>query len=250
MQTPNEQTNKRYRIAGELSSSDLTAMSTQNQFGQSLRRLFAANRPMHLIETGTYRGTGSTMLIAEALAAAGLDDATFYSIEVNAQNFARAKQHLADRGYNVRVLHGLSVPRSLLPSRQQIEALYVRSVEADGVFVDHQPGSRAALYFGETDFPDVPEDLLGVCLKEMDYSPDFVLLDSGGHMGNVEFNYVLPLLKSSCIIALDDINHVKHYRSLQQILADDRFELIERSDEKFGWCLTRFVPANQRVEAA
>jgi hypothetical protein len=251
MQSHDTQSNKRYRIAGAVASStDLTTMSTQNKFAESLVRLFATNRPKRLIETGTYRGTGSTTVIAEALASAGLHDATFYSIEVNANNVARAKQHLASRGYNVQVQHGLSVPRRLLPSREQIEAMYVRTVEADAVFVDHQPEKRAELYFGETDFPGVEEDMLGSCLKAVEYSPDFLLLDSGGHMGNIEFNYVLPLLKSPCIIALDDINHVKHYRSMQQILADDRFALIERSDEKFGWCMARFVPAKKQAEAA
>ena len=242
---------KKYRTAADVDATkNLTSMGTESRFGELLKELFCAERPHRLIETGTYRGTGSTTLIAEALVAAGLHDAEFYSIEVNAQNIARAKQHLSNRGFNVRILHGLSVPRTLLPTREQIEKLYVRSVEADGVFVDHKTENRAELYFGETNFPDVPDDQLGACLGAMDYAPDFLLLDSGGHMGNVEFNYVLPLLKSRCIIALDDVNRVKHYRSVQQILGDERFEILERSDEKFGWCMTRFTPAKRRVEAA
>lgn len=250
MQNKTKQQVKGYRIAGEIHAHDVTAMNTQNQFANSLKRLFVKYRPKRLIETGTYRGTGSTSMIAQALLSAGLHDARFLSIEVNEKNIARAKQHLAAQAYNVQVIHGLSVPRCLLPSREQIESMYVNRIEAESVFVDHQPGKRADLYFGETNYPDVPDDQLGACLQAFDYSPDFLLLDSGGHMGNIEFNYVLPLLKSPCIIALYDINHVKHYRSFQQVQNDDRFELIERSDEKFGWCMARFAPAQQCVRAA
>ena len=120
----------------------------------------------------------------------------------------------------------------MLPTIQQIEQLYVNSVLADGLVVDHEESDRAKLYHRETDFPELPDDLLGRVLKEFNYNPDFVLLDSGGHMGHVEFRYVIDRLRGPSLIALDDIHHVKHFRSFQDLRADDRFDLHSRSGGK------------------
>jgi hypothetical protein len=65
-------------------------------------------------------------------------------------------------------------------------------------------------------------------------------------MGHVEFEYVLPLLRGTCHIALDDIYHVKHYRSFKQVQSDPRFELVGVSEEKFGFCIARFTPDEAR----
>ena len=64
-----------------------------------------------------------------------------------------------------------------------------------------------------------------------------IILDSGGHMGFVEFEYVLSLLKGSCIFVLDDVYHVKHYKSLKMIQSDPRFNILTLSKEKFGFCI-------------
>ena len=232
-----------YRIAGHVSpKQNLTGVATESRFARCVRQLFAQVRPRRIIETGTYHGTGSTAIIASALRDAGIDDAVFFSIEVNPHNYRKALANLTRQNLSVSVFNGLSVPRRLLPTVQQIEQHYVREVEADGIFVDHEEAQRAMLYHKETDYPDAPDDLLGRCLKEFDYRPDFVLLDSGGHMGHVEFRYVLPLIKAPCHIALDDIYHVKHHRSFQELGDDPRFELLTVSEEKFGFCIAKFTP--------
>jgi hypothetical protein len=147
---------------------------------------------------------------------------------------------------SVELLNGLSVPRRLLPTIQQIEDQLVRNVEDDGLIVDHEENDRAQLYYRETDFSDLPDDLLGDVLRRFDYRSDFILLDSGGHMGHVEFAYVIEQLRGKCYIALDDIYHVKHHRSFQQISSDRRFSLVAVSEEKFGFCIARFEPNGQR----
>ena len=61
-------------------------------------------------------------------------------------------------------------------------------------------------YIGETHNPCVPVNLLAYAMQCVDYAPGLVLLDSGGHMGYVEFQYVLQRLTAPTFIALDDIN--------------------------------------------
>jgi hypothetical protein len=235
-----------YRIAGRVNpKKDLTKVTGESQFAAMIRQLFRRTRPSRVIETGTYHGNGSTPVIAAALREFGGPGATFCSIEVNPKFHQRAVANLASQGHRVTVRNGLSVPRALLPTVEQIEQRYVRGVEADGIFVDHEETDRATKYFSETDFPDAPDDLLGECLKAFDYRPDFLMLDSGGHMGTVEFEYVLPLLCGPCHIALDDIYHVKHHCSYQQVQSDRRFEVVAVSEEKFGFCIARFQPDGQ-----
>jgi len=232
-----------YRIAGRMSNQDLTVVGAQSQFARSIRRVFEQIRPRRIIETGTYRGQGTTTAIATALRELELSDAIFHTIEVNPRHYQRAAENLARAGFtNVRQHNGLSVPRALLPSIEQIDESLVKRVEADQLVVDHEEADRAKLYYGETDFPNLPDDLLGTLLRQFEYRPDFVLLDSGGHMGFVEFSYLIEQLRGPCVIALDDVQHVKHYHSYERIHEDPRFQIVAAGEEKFGFCIARFVP--------
>jgi hypothetical protein len=234
-----------YRIASRLGDSvkkDLTLVSVESQFARSMRDLFAYLRPRRIIETGTYRGTGTTTIIASAIHDLEIENAQFISIEVNPGNVKRAQENLAKAGLQVEVINGLSVPRALLPTMEQIEREMVHSVIADGLVVDHEESRRAELYFRETDFAALPDDVLGQVLRRFDHRPDVVLLDSGGHMGYVEFRYVVDQLRGPCNIVLDDIYHVKHFRSFQDMKMDPRFEIVAASEEKFGFCVARFNP--------
>src|SRR5207248_1789299 len=105
--------------------------------------------------------------------------------------------------------------------------------------------NRADLYHRETDFPGVQDDMLGRCIKECNGRPDFVLLDSAGHIGYQEFSYLVKLLEGPCVIALDDVYHIKHHKSLQQIQSDPRFNILALSREKFGFCFVEFSPGAQ-----
>ncbi|MHC5060099.1 MAG: glycosyltransferase [Planctomycetota bacterium] len=224
-------------------------IDTESSFAKSIEKFFERIHPKRIIETGTYLGTGTTTVIARALKKLALDDAVFYTIEVNPQHYLRARQHLVENDFNVRCLNGLSVPRSMLPSREDIRQRTVTNIECEGIFVDHKETERVTLYYKETDFTDVPDNLLYKCLEQFDFRPEFVLLDSAGHMGNVEFNYLVANLRGSCYIGLDDIYHVKHHKSYEQIKNDSRFELVMSSREKFGFCIAKYTPQKAIIKS-
>ena len=188
-------------------------------------------------------------MIAQALKEESLGEALFCSIEVNPEHLRQARQNLQAAGLaeRVRLLHGLSVPRERLPSAAEIRRATVEDVAFQDIFVDHAEGDRARLYQDETDFPDAEDDLLGSVLDEMDGRPDFVLLDSGGHMGRAEFAYLLERLRAPCTIALDDIYHVKHHANFQRMQDDDRFEILASGREKFGYGIARYTPLTSEV---
>lgn len=238
---------KNIKIAGQNDNSgkDLTQIDDGSSFADAIRELVRRERPRKIIETGTYLGTGTTKIIASALREFAVESPEFFSIEVNPNNFAQAQSNLAQAGLNrfVRTLLGVSVPRTMLPTIADLEEKFVRNIELSDVYIDHKEHERAILYYKETDFHGIPEDLLRESLAAFDFKPDFVLLDSGGHMGNIEFNYLLSLLKGPCFIALDDVFHVKHAISFKQIKGDKRFVLLTHGKEKFGFALAHFDPS-------
>lgn len=217
-------------------------ISPKSEFASQIRRIISEIRPTRIIETGTYLGTGSTFAIASTLRKLKINDVLFFTIEVNPKHYEQALMNLRKlrrQGYVI-PLNGLSIPRTMLPSLQEIELLLKDIPE--GIFVDHSENQCIMLYYRETDFSDVADDLLGACLKIFNYRPQFVLLDSAGHIGNIEFNYLLGKLKGECYIALDDIYHIKHYKSFLQIQSDPRFEIVVHSKEKFGFTIAKFNP--------
>jgi len=228
---------------------DGTKIETESDFSRSIQRLFEKIRPKKIIETGTYLGTGTTTIIAETLRGLGLENQSmFYTIEVNPEYYSRAKEHLSANSFNITALNGLSIPRSVLPNMEQIRKSTVTNVKFDDIFIDHKPDVRAELYYRETNFENVPDNLLYLCLKSFNFKPDFVLLDSAGHMGHIEFKYLIEHLKGDCYIALDDIYHIKHHESFRKIQSDPRFKVIKCSNEKFGFCIAKFTPQQEVVE--
>lgn len=238
---------KRVKVAGDYDhGQNLTKVSTESKFASAIKELFTNLKPTKIIETGTYQGEGTTNIIATTLRDLKIPDSTFYTIECNPPNFNAAISNLAASRLLsfVKPIKGISLPRHLLPTQEKIEEDYVHNLEFNDIFIDHREHNRAELYYKETNFEDVPDDLLGKSLKLFNYAPDFVLLDSGGHIGHIEFTYLLRLLQAPCFIALDDIYHVKHHKSFLQIQSDPRFTMITVSDEKFGFCISRFIPEN------
>lgn len=223
---------------------DLSNINMDSDFAEALHGIIFEKRPVKIIETGTYHGTGTTAIIAKALEQCKIENAVFYSIEVNPENVKQAllnlqKQHVL---HFVKILNGLSIPRNLLPGTAEIEEKCVNHIEFPNLYIDHHKQERVKKYHEETNWESLPDDLLGKCLKEFNDRPDFVLLDSAGHIGNIEFNYLIERLKSECMIALDDTYHIKHHKSLLQIQEDPRFCLLVNSKERTGFCIARFNP--------
>jgi hypothetical protein len=195
--------------------------------GKALGRLLVRARPRRIVETGTYLGLGSTLSICEALTDNDLPADQFYSIEVNPNFYAQAWTHLGQRGYHPRLLRGLSIPRSLLPGEAELR----RSMTEQA----------AAALRRETYFPEALDDLLGFVLGNFDHAPDFLFLDSAEHLGFIEFQYAFSRIQTPCYLALNGVRQ-KHAPSLQAVVADPRFQLLEVSLDQDGYCLAHFRP--------
>lgn len=194
----------------------------------------------YLLETGTYLGLGTTKAIIE-----GMDkDAHFFSIEGNKDNHAQAINNV--RGYAPwygyqNLLQGCSLPIDLLPT--PIETIeYIEECRAMDVYVDHQEHNRVDLYMQECGYVKDPTgyDYIGRVFDRC--KPTFILLDSAGHVGHIEFNYVLSMITYPITIALDDTNHIKHCKSLAMMRSNRHFDILAEGNEKFGYAIARYTP--------
>lgn len=177
-----------------------------------------------IIETGTYYGTGTTRAVLQGIDKSKPFD--FISIECNPAHVEIARKNTGHiPGFTI--LEGLSVPRRLLPKKLNLKGY------PDDTIVDHKEKDRERLYKEEVDFPG-PDDLLRMALEMHDYQTDLIILDSAGHMGTVEFDYLMTIVRAPFMLALDDTLHIKHRKTVQKIENDPRFTLTFETTEKFG----------------
>ena len=211
------------RIASEI---DPNGMTVGNTFMDAISSLILDNGLKKIIETGTYLGLGTTRAIIKGCTGGEI----VYSIECNPKFYHKAVKNNEKSGVNF--LLGLSVGKPQLPVDITFDV-------PEWVVVDHQQKNRNNLYRSEVNFP-VADNMLDLALSKMNYAPDLVILDSAGHMGTIEFKYLMEKIvghneNHSFYLALDDINHVKHYHSFEMIKdMPERCEIIFKTDEKYG----------------
>lgn len=186
--------------------------------------IIKSHRPLNIIETGTYNGLGSTSAILHGLSDAGINQFSFISIESNKENHANAVKNIGkDHNGTVLLMHANSLPKEMMPKK-------VYDVPED-VITDH---ANPEMYLREVP-TDIEDDGLFRAMALLDNRPDFVLLDSAGHLGFLEFEYVCKLSESSFILILDDTLHRKHKDTLDFIKANPfDFQIIKESKNKFG----------------
>ena len=67
-------------------------------------------------------------------------------------------------------------------------------------------------------------------------------MDSAGGIGFLEFTILLRVMRNRPYsLLLDDINHIKHFRSYEHIRKDRRFTILGL-DESRGWLFARHAP--------
>jgi hypothetical protein len=220
-------------MSSETLKQPICSIPLQGRMAECIKETIRTYKPKRIIETGTYCGMGSTTIITEILKEMDSDDSIFFSIEVNPDFHKQAVEHIEKEGLRdyVHLLHGLSLWRKQLPTVKQLKKIlpegYVHSAET---------------LFADTDFPGVADGLLEYCLIKFDYKPDLILLDSGNHLGWLEFQQVINTVKGKCILILDDIHDLKHARSYGVVKSDPRFKIIHDGDEERYFVIAEFDP--------
>lgn len=173
-----------------------------------------------IIETGTFNGLGSTSVFAKT-------GKYVFTIECNYNNFISAEQNLSQYE-NVCVIHGLSLKRKDL-----IEFLLHEDFDIDTTYDSDYPKS---FYMREINQRVILENALSVFTANN--RKQLVFLDSAGGVGYAEFIAFIDIMKSieqNKILVLDDINHIKHKRSVE-VLELMGYKVHKSKENRFAWC--------------
>lgn len=206
-----------------------------NLFNQKIAEFVREKGFTKVIETGTYLGTGTTSAVLRGLKGRVFD---FISIEADPENHRIARENLGEI-QGLHLINGLSIGKPELP-------VTIDDDFPDWVVTDHQPQNRFKQYMDEVKH-NVPDHQLDKAMAFFEYRPEFVILDSAGHIGWVEFQYLMERVRGPLYLALDDTGHSKHYKTLEYIRANPNFfEIIwevrsmsdprgeEKAKDKFG----------------
>lgn len=203
------------------------------------------------LETGTYLGLGSTKFVAECLAKVPWPK-NFITIEANYENWREAVFNLRRFPF-VQCLWGASVhieeavkfiaADDMLINHQNYHGIYIDTLDDPvGLYTKEIRGEYNFTGFQIPDITDYlcnwdGEDLLQR-LQLLGHGAPLIILDSAGGIGLLEFQTVLKVMENNpFFILLDDIHHIKHYRSAALIEASPRFETLARSD---SWILAGY----------
>jgi hypothetical protein len=219
------------------------------------------------IETGTYQGTGSTRMIAECFNRVGRPK-LFVTFEVGFGNWLLACRNLRGLPF-VECRWGCSVDREKAVALVQDDEMLAHHERYPDIFIDDTENPidfYTRELRGKLAWQNLPaigkqgglpwlleRALVGLrCLPPMEKKlRDFfwsgegllpkylqlhhdnkplIILDSAGGCGWYEFQLTMEIMgDAQFLLLLDDTHHIKHYRSLQHVKADPRFQVLSHS---------------------
>jgi hypothetical protein len=207
-----------------------------NFFLDSVERVLSENLDIEeIIETGTHVGMGSTKIWANT----GLPVKT---IEVNPEYWTQAVNNLKEFT-NVEPFLGASLPISRMEQFIQENKEYYDSASQKNIGCEGP--DAVSFYLAEVNgggfsgsFKNKPksENLLFKLINNS--KKQLIFLDSAGGIGFLEYQEVMSLKKEylrNKILFLDDINHVKHHRSVKS-LKDKGYDVVENEDGRSAYC--------------
>lgn len=218
----------------------------------------------HVLETGTNIGLGSTAFIAKIFIGLSRAPQMFVTIEANHWCWRRAKKNLISFPF-VTPFWGLSVSLRdalrfvkcdpVLQNHQDYPDIFIDDVDNPILFYTRELHGRLG---GSTrhrisivrEFVDrycsyAGENLLSQWLTRFRSQTPLIVLDSAGGVGYLEFNTVRQQMHDRpYFLLLDDIHHLKHFRSYRDVCNSDGFEVLGENRDS-GWALAKYWPSDQ-----
>jgi hypothetical protein len=208
-------------------------------------------------------GLGSTTLLAETILKTNVKKPNFVTIEVDYVLFKKAKKNLAKYDF-VTPTWGLTVlAATAIEFIKKDEAITNHSQYAD-VFIDNLEnptqfyldevnGQLSKQYFKKSNFlsfvkklfdkapPNFQENLFATLLPVVKNDKPLILLDSAGGIGFLEFQTVHNALNGTpYFLILDDIHHLKHFRSYKEVTTNPNFKILAQNKEH-GWVIAKHL---------
>lgn len=207
----------------------MSGINLNNQlFTRVVSELIKEHSIQEIIETGTFNGLGSTTVFAKTnLPVISIDSCKNYHLQ--------AKKNL-ENYRNVTLKFGSSLKIKEMEEFIKNDDFYNHPVLAEK---NIKTDGDKDFYINEINgFGTSPseEDLLFDLIDNT--KRQIVFLDSAGGIGYLEFLKFMSLknkFKKNKILLLDDILHIKHYRSVLH-LKRDKHDVYISQDNRFAYC--------------
>lgn len=233
-----------------------TSMADDKQLQELIRKIIIEEKVTHVFESGTYLGTGSTRMIADAFADVGAPK-KFITVEANYFNWVKAVKNLEKYPFVIPVW-GLTLNREeaikfvvnddMLKNADKYPDIYCDGGDdPHGFYTKEIKGEFGNSRFWllnyiydrkvkkEAKKHYQGENMIKKYLTAMKNNNPLVLLDSSGGVGYLEFKTTLEAMDGKpFIIILDDVHHVKHHRSYLDIKKSPDFSVVGENYEG-GW---------------
>jgi len=228
----------------------------------SLKKEILSGQIDTVIESGTFLGLGSTSTIAQVFSDLNRRP-QFLTLEASWINWTKARKNLKKYQF-VNPVWGKSVPRDeaiafiqndeLLKNHKNYSNIYIDGGDDPTAFYLREISGEFGLsrfsfinkYYKKKEEKDRPEffqgeNLLRKYLLKFKHKNPLILLDSCGGIGFLEFNIVIGTMKDAPFyLILDDINHIKHFRSYEHIKNDPSFRIITLNTDA-GWVFAQKI---------
>lgn len=209
----------------------------------ALTRLITEEEINVVIETGTYLGLGSTRFIAGCFEGAPWPT-TFITIEASKTHWQQAVANLARYPF-VKCIWGATVDIEAAAKFIAADDMLVNHQNYHGIYIDTLDDPVGAytsevrgMFNSNEPIPDNLQGLLQRYLRKHGNDRPLIVLDSAGGIGLMEFNIVLDQMRDRPFyLLLDDIHHVKHYRSARIVEVSPRFTVLAKGT---SWILASF----------
>ncbi len=237
------------------------SMSSNEKFIKALDRLFNEHDIAYVFESGTFNGLGSTTKLAKAIVQSGKPIKQFITVEISKKYYTQAKKNLAAYEF-VTPAYGLTVgfdearkfidgddaiknhdkyPEIFIDNTDNPVKFY--SDEIEGHLAQESLREKVANLFVRAKKTPIEEKLFEKYLTGMAGQTPLVLLDSAGGIGYLEFQLVMKIMDGrSFFLILDDIHHLKHFRSYKTVKEDNNFTILDESYEQ-GWAIAYYEEA-------
>jgi len=245
------------RLYSEYPFASIT-MSRDEHFIKSLGLLFKEFKPKTILESGTFVGLGSTDLLAKTILQNNIPIEQFFTLEVDYNLFRVAKKNLKKFSF-IKPIWGMSVSRkearvfiendNAIKEHEKYPEIFIDDINNPFAFykneIDgHLSASKNLVSFSDRLFytlskplftfkENVFEEILPIIKNNL----PLILLDSAGGIGLLEFNKVFKgLTGTEYLLILDDVYHLKHFRSREIIEKDPNFNILF-SSRQHGWLI-------------
>jgi hypothetical protein len=192
-------------------------MSEHGQINESTKRWELIQKTIKnndfntVVEIGTWMGMGSTLSVLKSKN----KNTEFISIESDHNFYSIAKNNLNDFKVNFKLIYG-----------KIVEVDEVKKFADD---IELSSEQKSWLNNDIINFERCPN-----VLNEIPEKIDFLILDGGEFSTYVEWT---KLKDRSLFVALDDIGVLKCQKIYSELIDNESYTLIERTDEGHGFCI-------------